>query len=401
MVEVRINGSTYDLFKQIDLNRSIDDFVGEIRINLSEAQNEDSILKTNDLVEVFFDGIQVFTGYLEVAGDNESSNSHDVSFRARDTVCDLIDSSVPDNVKAVKNVQSFADLVQLCIDGLGLADQISVIDEVGAKFNGEIKATAPGQKVGEFLNENARIVQVFLNTDGKGNVLISIPSGELSTTLKNIPGETDNNIKAVNYSEDLSDRYYKYIVRSGESISGGKGGKGKFETSGVAFDNSIRQSRVLEIVSRKPMTDIECENAAKEEANIRRARSFKYDCEIVGFSSNGELWAPGPLVPVRDEKRGVIGKFRVNTVGYSYSRGGEQCKLSITWPDKLEVEAEPTPQTEKTTAAGTTYTVVAGDTLWLIAQRNKIKLEDLIAANPQISNPNRIFVNDEVVIPSV
>lgn len=40
-----------------------------------------------------------------------------------------------------------------------------------------------------------------------------------------------------------------------------------------------------------------------------------------------------------------------------------------------------------------------GDTLWGIAQRWGVSLQDLIAANPGIKNPNLIYPGDKVVIP--
>ena len=42
------------------------------------------------------------------------------------------------------------------------------------------------------------------------------------------------------------------------------------------------------------------------------------------------------------------------------------------------------------------YTVKGGDTLNGIAKANNTSLETLIAANPQISNPNRIYVGDNI-----
>lgn len=45
------------------------------------------------------------------------------------------------------------------------------------------------------------------------------------------------------------------------------------------------------------------------------------------------------------------------------------------------------------------YTVKKGDTLWGIAKRYGVNLTALIAANPQIKNPNLIYPGDRVTIP--
>ena len=45
------------------------------------------------------------------------------------------------------------------------------------------------------------------------------------------------------------------------------------------------------------------------------------------------------------------------------------------------------------------YTVKKGDTLWGIAGRYGVPLTTLIAANPQIKNPNLIYPGDRVNIP--
>ena len=47
------------------------------------------------------------------------------------------------------------------------------------------------------------------------------------------------------------------------------------------------------------------------------------------------------------------------------------------------------------------YTVVSGDTMWLIAQRFGVSLQALISANPQISDPNLIFPGDVLCVPCV
>lgn len=46
------------------------------------------------------------------------------------------------------------------------------------------------------------------------------------------------------------------------------------------------------------------------------------------------------------------------------------------------------------------YTVKSGDTLSGIAERNRVGLNDVIKANPQIKNPNMIFPGQQVTIPN-
>lgn len=60
--------------------------------------------------------------------------------------------------------------------------------------------------------------------------------------------------------------------------------------------------------------------------------------------------------------------------------------------------ASPTPAPTPPPAAKT-YIVVAGDTLWAIARMYRVSLPKLIAANPQITNPNLIYPGDRVAIP--
>lgn len=48
-----------------------------------------------------------------------------------------------------------------------------------------------------------------------------------------------------------------------------------------------------------------------------------------------------------------------------------------------------------------TYTVQSGDTMWKIAVRYQIGVSELIKANPQISNPARIYVGQKINIPSI
>ena len=54
---------------------------------------------------------------------------------------------------------------------------------------------------------------------------------------------------------------------------------------------------------------------------------------------------------------------------------------------------------QSTKVSTTDYTVVSGDNLSKIAKNHGVKLADLIAANKQIKNPDRIYPGDVITIP--
>lgn len=52
-------------------------------------------------------------------------------------------------------------------------------------------------------------------------------------------------------------------------------------------------------------------------------------------------------------------------------------------------------------ASATSCTIVSGDTFWKIASRFKIGCSEIIAANPQITNPNLIYPGQVLNIPEI
>lgn len=402
MVRVRVNGKAFNTFKQIDISRSMDALSGECRIIVTEQKDRNSFLIMGDLVEVFFDDVQVMAGWIEKISDSESSSSHDISYMLRDKVGDIIDSAIPDNLKAntIEGIKKYSDLCQLVVDGLELKDEIKVIDEVGKTINAnEIKAVEVGGNSYEFLNEYARKVQVFLNTDGQGNLLIRNQYPKLKTILASVTGFTKNNIKSSSLSLDDSQRFYKYLIRSNGSLSSTGKTISKINYFGSCYNDPIRKSRLFEKISESPMSPEQCTAAAAEECNIRRIRGFDYKCTVSGFSANGELWNIGKLVQVKDSKKGVIGEFLIKEIKWTSAGNGEITELSLTYPDAYQATEEISALTERKTKAATTYTVVKGDNLTFISQRFGVKLGDLIKANPQIQNPNLIEPNDRINIP--
>jgi LysM repeat protein len=66
--------------------------------------------------------------------------------------------------------------------------------------------------------------------------------------------------------------------------------------------------------------------------------------------------------------------------------------------ESAEPTAEPT-VTPEPTPEEVVYVVKAGDTLSKIAAANGVTVDQILAANPDISNPNQISVGDRIIIP--
>ncbi len=71
----------------------------------------------------------------------------------------------------------------------------------------------------------------------------------------------------------------------------------------------------------------------------------------------------------------------------------EQCEEYIEYPEIVKVGDSTQSSSDKKT-----HTVVSGDTMWAIAKKNGIALSTLIALNPQIKNPNRIYPGDIIYL---
>ena len=337
---VRVNGQSFDYFKQLDISRSLDHFAGECRIMVTEQINDQSFLLINDQVDILLDGFQRIHGYAEKTSDSESSDSHDVSFTIRE-MSDLIDSTIPDNLKTITGVSAFSSLINIALKGLELTG-IKVIDQNYFRMPETLKAGEVGQKTLDYLLDYARMVGAILSTDGKGNIIIYKLGTLNPTMLINQRNGTNNNILDSSLDIDYSSRYYHYLFRSQGGIDQQWNDGNNYTVhsyKGEAFDEEIRTTRRLELKSETPMNSDQLAVRASQESNLRRARSVTYTVRVNGFSANSTPWEIGQLVKVNDEKKKIKGVFLIKEISMSSSSGGEITELKLTYPDAYGVNA--------------------------------------------------------------
>jgi spore coat assembly protein SafA len=76
--------------------------------------------------------------------------------------------------------------------------------------------------------------------------------------------------------------------------------------------------------------------------------------------------------------------------------GGAGATATPAATEQATVEPEPTPLPAPTPQI---HTVVKGDTMSKIAKKYGVTVEELMDANPQIKNPNKIAIGDAITIP--
>jgi LysM repeat protein len=86
--------------------------------------------------------------------------------------------------------------------------------------------------------------------------------------------------------------------------------------------------------------------------------------------------------------------------GYYQNNGNPNYPSQTQWQPQQQPQQQPQPQPQPRWSGGRTYTVQWGDTMRKIADRAGVNVNDLIAANPQIWNPNWIFYGQVINLPT-
>ncbi len=352
--EIRVDGKLFTFWETASVSRSITTNCGSFSFASTNKSPQEYPVKVGSLVNVVFNQKPLITGYVDaIEASGSKAQGLKVSVNGRDNLQDLIDSSVPDSVKHIDTPISLEDFCKKIIQALGL--NITVKNVVGESliFDSEVEIDASsGTKCLEHLVSFARKKQVYLVSDGIGNLVIYRPLDRVSPNriIQRKDG-VGNNIKSFNKIIDNSERYNLYKVRSQDNFGADEEAD---ETEGVdrqgeSVDSQIRPGRFLEIQAEETMSTEENKERAEEINNIRRAESLTYSVNLVGATQiDGELWDFGIICFIHDELADVRGAYMIRDVDFTASlSGGTVTTLSFTRKEAYTVRGEITEQDKR------------------------------------------------------
>ena len=360
-IEVQINGNIILNVIGMSVRSSLSTISNSFTLLLSSGKNanqKDSNLnfKPGETATIQIDGTSVINGFVDAVRVDYSTDSHEIELTGRDRTADFIDSSVAETV--IEGSIEFEELLRTVLDAMGL-QSIGITNIIPSSADLLIRenkniSSEIGQTGFEFIDSFARLKQVLMLGDGRGNILLTRGGGDLAikTALVNIPGIEENNIISGRFIQSHVNRFNKYIVRSQEDFSSlnfdldvGEA----VDNSGEAVDGDIRVGRNIVFEAEENSTSEECANRAAWESDLARARETKFAAIVVGYSVNQIdalgtstiLWQPNSRVPVVDVFCNIKSIMLIESVHYQLSQiRGSTTEITLVPPDSYSILAQ-------------------------------------------------------------
>lgn len=365
-LSLEVNGAIYEGFETIHVERSIEDVAGQFSAQTVFSQNLNFPIKVGSKVRVLSNNIAVFTGFVEVIDINYGATEHTISIQGRDLTCDFNDSQLDGSVE-FKAPITLENVIRQTLAKINITN-VNIINEAGSIESygqADIVSSRVGQSAFQFAESYARKRQVFITTDGKGNIVLARNSGiSISTGIFNTLSDfSKNNVLGASVKYDQSKRFNVYSCKSqgntsSLNFSGNDDPNAITAVEGKAVDTGIRNTRVYNFNAESSSDGPDTENRAEWEANIRRSRSMVYTVKMQGDSYDGvNPWQINRLVQVIDDFASINGALLIKSVSFDVSvQSGTVTTLELVNPDGYTPKAaNRSKKSQKSDAVGNEY----------------------------------------------
>lgn len=360
MITLELSGVRFTNFLSINVERSIENVYGTFNFRATFAKELGFPIKRRQPCRVLVNETPIITGFVEVIDIQYGADSHTVTIRGADATVDVFKSQLDSDIEFVPPI-SLEAIIRQTLAKINIT-KMKVINEAGLLDDFQQSDLVSG-RVGEtafaFIENYARKRQVFITTDGLGNIVLARGSSQRNILggLYNIVGDPAqrNNILSSSTVFDDSERFYKYKAISqlnptslndmfsveDESFDiGGDGSKNVVESSAETTDASIRNTRMLVFNSESSSSSEELKKRVNWEINIRRVRSAVYKATVQGDTYDGiNPWRVNRLVQVIDNFASINASLLIKSVAFELSlEGGTKTTLELVVADGYSPE---------------------------------------------------------------
>jgi prophage tail gpP-like protein len=367
MITLEINGVNYTNFLSINVERSIENVFGTFNFTATYAVGQDFPIKRGSSCRVLVNNTPIITGFVEKINIKYGASDHTISCQGRDSTCDIYDSQVDGDIEFVPPVTLDTIIKQTAskinITNLGVINEAGNIPSFGQQ---DLVSSRIGQTAFNFIETYSRKRQVFVTSDGQGNIVLARGSSQqiILGGLYNMIGDPQgkNNILDASADFDDTNRFNLYRCKSqGNPVTlnftGDTAPADITGQQGTAIDRNVRSTRVLNFNAENSSFGDDVVSRAKWEANIRRVRSSTLSITVQGDSYDGiNPWRVNRLVQVIDEFAGINAYLLIKSINFSLSLDqGTKTTLQLVTPDGYTPEANLPENKARTNNLGDQY----------------------------------------------
>lgn len=340
-MDLYIDNTLYNGFTYISLRKRFLNLASQFNATLPITTTYAEYLKNNkqdypiilgSSVKIYINSKIVFNGYIEKINVKQSKANQILYVSGRSITADLLDTTI--NSDVLTRLTSSVTLKQVCERVLSnLKINVSVLESSSTtQFNkNDYLAPQVGQSAFDFLNQYAKKRQVFLHTQGDGNIKLirSTDTKDIGVQLLLKNDGSQNNILESDVSYDLTKLFNKYICHAQNNLTfGGINDLNSLnatntDITGTEIDSRIRESRILNFISDTNLNNSEASDRATWQSNFNRSQFFIYRCRVPNLTYDNEnYWDVNQLVQVIDTYADVDAKLLISEVNFSQSVSG-------------------------------------------------------------------------------
>jgi prophage tail gpP-like protein len=327
LVTLTINNASYGGWKSVRVEAGVERQARSFEVSLTDRWPGQEVpvrrIWPGDACEVRIGNDLVVTGYVDATPVDYDGNGYTLLIRGRSATADLVDCSA-DNPGGQWRGRDMAAIATDLAGRYGL----TVISETDTGTVLPEHQIQPGETAFESLDRLARLRQVLVTDNEKGEVLLASPGsgGQAATRL-----ELGINILAGSAGFDFSEVYSHYRVKGQRAGNDEAFGADVAAASGSAIDTSLKRNRVLIVRQTGQADPATCAERASYEQQVRSAKANEIRYTVVGWrqTPGGPLWRPNIAVLVVDSIMGVNASLLVSEVVFSLDEQGQRTELVV------------------------------------------------------------------------
>jgi prophage tail gpP-like protein len=343
-VYLSTDGLRYEGWRSVSISRSLEAVSGRFELEISDrwnGMNERWQIEEGAACVISIGSVPVITGFIDTVTAVLSGSSSGVQISGRDTTGDLVDCSAIRKPPTWQRA-SFETIAKDLTRPFGIQVKFEV--DTGKPFLGF--SITQGETAFSCLERAAKLRQLVLTTNGKGDLLVTRPNNDKPSIVL----EEGANILNATAHFDHSQRFSKYLVRSIPTTIEDEESSPLPEQSLPIYDFGIKRYRPLLVIAEGIVQKQTFAARANWELTTRRAKSKRPSITVAGWRSpSQDIWNINEVVRLKCPSIYIKdGVYIITSVHFSLDgSGGKRTILGLESSDAYKVD--PTLETGKNT----------------------------------------------------